>query len=408
MFRFQSKNPIIPLLIGLCFLAVIYGALETMSLMQQNNVDIKKDFKRGNVYFSEQQLAPFMDKFNPLNSREKFEGALQPLLNKLEGAERFEYTGFTSLEAVWADVFASPILYTGILIPKKVVDSKNVSIMSDETKKIIEIEMNQYVLKVYLCNKIPDFKQSDSLYLDLFFMGKHGDAPGEYYGLARELYVQPNRGFLPKMMSDKVAIGEIVDDYKLPKETRKVSTPAFQHFFSKVQQDEHVKIEPLVDVGYGEMMETPERYRGKMVEVQGSLIHYEKRRLSGAHIFPGMEYYFQCYILDSDRLVYIVRCLDSPRSIERMSIVKSKGYFLQRFNFHNRMDKITWAPLIVSSHVEELKEKPYGITSQEKRVIVSFLALVGLVVVYVFFRKPKAYYSRKRLHKKKNIKENIN
>jgi type II secretory pathway component PulM len=90
-----------------------------------------------------------------------------------------------------------------------------------------------------------------------------------------------------------------------------------------------------------------------------------------------------------------------PAHLDLKDIITVKGYFLQRFNFLNRMNRATWAPLLVATSVEKVKEQEYGLTPVEQRWIFSILALLILGFIWLVMRKPK---NKKRLVVKKVLK----
>ncbi|MBF0198875.1 MAG: hypothetical protein HQL32_14255, partial [Planctomycetes bacterium] len=141
---------------------------------------------------------------------------------------------------------------------------------------------------------------------------------------------------------------------------------------------------------------SPDRYRGKVVEFTGSLKFYERRKIPGKSVAPGMDFYYQCYLLDSNQIEYVFRTRDLPEEVKVNDIVHIKGYFLQRYNFLNRLNRTTWVPLIVVGDVEVMAEKSYGLTTNESRVVIALAVLfIGLIVVIMVSTMKKSTKPRR-------------
>ena len=402
----KNKNPLVSLFIAVCIMGILYTSLSMMTSFQTTEEELQPVFERGNIFLPVEGVAPFRDKYNVNKNIEVYKDAIDKNRKVLEGAIRKEYMGYASLNAKWSAAFMAPIQYSGVLMPVKAIEIIDVS---DEWKfdwAVVKVKLEAGEILVHLVDHPEEIIKGEVYFLDLFYLGKvKGKNGSQHHGIAHRLYLLPDKGVLPKERSDEAAFEKIVDEYSLPFETRRISSDAFQHFLSKVQTEDHRKIEPLKGVGYAQLMDSPNRYRGKVVEVTGSLIHYVKRRLSGAHIKPGMEFYYECYLLDSDRLEYIVRSFDIPQDVKPRDIFHAKGYFMQRTNFHNRMNKVTWAPLIIAMDLEVRTEKPFGISSAERIALILILSVLILIfIVLVFLKKKKTTRSRGPLLKVKKPK----
>ncbi len=399
----KNKNPLVSLFFAVCIMAILYMSLGTMTSFQGTEEDLQPVFERGNIFLPAEGVAPFRDKYKKDKDIKAYKGAISKNREVLEGAIRKEYMGFASLNAKWEDAFKAPIQYSGVLMPVRALEVVDVSDAWGYDWSVVRVRLEAGEVFVHLVDYPEEIVKEEVYFLDLFYLGKIKSKEGSrHHGVAHRLYLLPDKGILPKERSDEAAFEKIVDEYNLPFETRKISSDAFQHFLSKVQTENHQDMEPLEGVGYAELMDSPNRYRGKIVEVAGSLIHYVRRRLSGAHIKPGMEFYYECYLLDSDRLEYIVRSFELPIDVKPRDIFHAKGYFMQRTNFHNRMNKITWAPLIVATDLKVHVEKPYGISSAERTALLLILSIVFLVfIVLVFVKKKPAIRSRGPLLKVK-------
>jgi hypothetical protein len=267
-------------------------------------------------------------------------------------------------------------------------------------------------------------KDSSPTYAELFFLGPKkvrglagGNVDAQNLGIenpkeeevwlavALELHELPEKMEYPRLDSDALAFDLIVDDMssrKMQKMTREVSGQAFSHFMAKVQSDKLLAEAPKIkEVRYTQLMEAPDAYRGQKVSFTGSLIFKKRNRLTSQGLPPGLDVYEEGYLLNSNRILYVFRTDKIPQDIQLKDVVTVEGYFLQRFNFLNRMDKATWAPLLVASKVAKAEEKEFGMTAVEKRVIMSFLLVVGVLFLWLVLRKPKI---QKRLRVKKDLK----
>ena len=222
--------------------------------------------------------------------------------------------------------------------------------------------------------------------------------------------VDPNAGVViapsgpaASLDSDQLAFGLIVDDMstrKLQKMTRDVSAQAFSHFLAKVQKGDAEELTPM-DVKYSQLMDSPDLYRGKMVEFTGTLIFKKRNRLTSQGLPPGMDVYEEGYLLNSNQVLYVFRAPKIPAHLELKDIITVKGYFLQRFNFLNRMGRAAWGPLLVASSIEKVKEQDYGMTLVEQRWIFLILAIMLLAFAWLAMRRPM---NQKRLVIKKPLK----
>jgi len=397
----------VSLFMGLGLLVVLYFGLQSPYITGGNEKPPK--FEKGNIFFPKKIVASFNDKYQVSGNADQYEKSIAECIEILLGAIRSEYTGYSSLNAKWLDAFKFPYLYTGVLMPVKPKSVEDVSGQFNLPWPVVKVTIGDGEIFVHLSNKSEKIVAEELYFLDLFYLG-NSTIKGQsgHHGVAERLYLLPDRGILPKMTSDKEALSRIVDEMELPEETRQVTEESFQHYMSKVQTGEDKETPALEGVGYGKMMDTPDRYRGKIVEVDGVLIHYIKKRLWGTHIQPGMEFYYQCYLLDKNRLEYMVRTFELPVDVQPKERFYAKGYFLQRTNFLNRDKKVMWAPLIVANEMRSFKDDSMKFSHIEKVAVVSFLVLVitGLVLVVAFQKKPPPKQRGPLLKVKKKPKDN--
>jgi hypothetical protein len=106
------------------------------------------------------------------------------------------------------------------------------------------------------------------------------------------------------------------------------------------------------------------------------------------------------YLLNSDRVLFLFRTPKIPREIKVNDIVSLEGYFLQRINFLNRMNRATWAPLILASELKRVEEPSYGMTETESVGVTGLLSVLGVVGLWLLVRK-KAPVGAKRLKNNK-------
>lgn len=397
----KSKHPIFGLSIAIVVLYMLYCFMEQVYIRTKVSSETSEvtPYSNMNRYFPETYLLPFQDKWSSEKSLKGLKDAIYTLSEFLSKKDRVSYLDYLALQLDWREVFSSTEKYIGVLIPayaNKIEESK---LESKEGSVWVKVQCAGQSIHVLL-KEIPEVSDGQKYYIEIFYLGRvNAEAQPLNIGVARQIHILPNEGVYPQMRSDQDALNEIVDDYEMPIQTRKVSSLAMQHYFGKIQKGEYKKIKVDPNIGYKQLMETPALFRGKAVEFVGRLIFFERRKMSMRKKIPGMGYYYQGYLLDSDRLEYVFRCMELPKSIQINDLVRVRGVFLQRYNFNNRMKKVTWVPLMVTGEVEKVKEKVYGLTHKEKRLILVFLSVLFIIGVLLLFRgnqKKKAYRMRKR------------
>jgi hypothetical protein len=240
------------------------------------------------------------------------------------------------------------------------------------------------------------------VYAEIVFLGKKQNAEGVYLAVAKGLHSLPKDRRYPALPSDEIALSMVVDEMENPTlhaMTRGVSAQVVSHFFAKMN-DAEALAEPADVVRYTDLMETPNRYRGEKVKFTGTLIFKKRNRMTSLGLPPGMDVVEEGYLLNSDRVLFLFRTPKIPREIKVNDIVSLEGYFLQRINFLNRMNRATWAPLILASELKRVEEPSYGMTETESVGVTGLLSVLGVVGLWLLVRK-KAPVGAKRLKNNK-------
>jgi len=115
---------------------------------------------------------------------------------------------------------------------------------------------------------------------------------------------------------------------------------------------------------------------------------------------PGRDFYDEGYLLDSDHLPVVFRIPDLPKDFQVNDILGVEGYFIQRYNFKNRMNEATWTPMVVAGKVWKIKAPSYGLTTSEQWWAGGAMVLLLGFFVFVALR-PKKPARRLRVRKKK-------
>ena len=388
----KSKNPLVSLLMGLIVIAMMYFMLDNMQ--QVMNVGEEEEvFDVGESFLSKSILEPFKNKWEGERTIEGLKVNFELMMGVVAESERGSYAGYLAHQVRWPKVFSSSDRYIGTLMPTYAEGYAPVKGIDQRSGWAwVELTIEGVALSVLVGDDLPEINSDDQVYLDLFYLGELKNKEGvlQHVGIARKMYALPRGGRYPRMKSDAIALNEVVDDFKLPEETRIVSTYAFHHYLAKIQDGEDRTEEFQKGVGYRELMESPDRYRGKVVAFTGSLMFYQRRKMAGNLVTPGMDFFYQCYLLDSNRIEYIVRTLSLPEGVKLRDIVQVKGYFLQRINFLNRMDRATWVPLLISGDMTIQKEKEFGLSGTESRVILPIIVVGLLLFCYLTMRVTRA------------------
>ena len=399
MLPIKKKNPLVMLMGLLVVMFMIFMVLQ-QTMMVAPSPSLEETLpERGNVWNDEVDLAPFMDKTNKkdlLSLKQGLRGVGDSFLLK----KREDLFKYLSLDLDWNDLKKLPYRYIGSLMPTK-VKGKGVS-LEGELEGVVEFQLDGEPLWVYF-QQIPDLGE-DSSYMDLIFLGSatHQGKSG-WIGVAKESFELPGSGLYEKMESDSIALNEIVDDMEnksLQAEVRRVSFLALEHYFAKVQGKEFVGKE-LLKAGYMNLMQQPERFRGGLVSFTGSLIHVERKMFPKGEVPVGMEFYYQGYLLNSDRILYLFRSLEKP-DVELQKVLTVEGYFLQRYNFLNRQNRATWVPLLIATKLIPESEKGLVLSGTERNGVITIGLVVFLVLLWGLFRTNKI---QKKLKVKKPFKK---
>ena len=388
-------------LVALAFMVALFVMMER--LMQTSQVQLEEPLPEvTRSFFSDEDLAFFKDKWSD-KSQGDLRSAHEKLAAALKGKTREDFYGTLAIHLEREHLRRAPHRFVGQMVPVYFDDAGMFE--EDLSSEYLwrTMKWNGQKVKLMLVNPyIGDEKKPT--YAEMFFLGVSIEGGEEVWrGLALELYELPEDLHYPSLASDQLAFDLIVDDMsssKLQKMTREVSALAFSHFLAKVQKGKTNEVSPM-EVKYSQLMASPDLYRGKLVEFTGSLIFKKRNRLTSQGLPAGMDVYEEGYLLNSNQVLYVFRAPKIPAYLNLKDIVTVKGYFLQRFNFLNRMDRATWAPLLVASNIEKVKEKDYDLTANEQRWLISILALLGLAFVWLVMRKPK---NQKRLVVKKALK----
>jgi hypothetical protein len=401
MFKFKAKSPLMGLLMALVIMLGLYMMMER--LMQTSQVQLEEPLPEVTTsFFSDDELAIFKDKWSEQNE-EGLQLAHEKIAKALQEKKREHFYGTLAIHLEQDDLRRAPHRFIGQMVPVYFDDAgefdENLSseflwrTMSWKGQKVKMMLMNPYV-----------GDERKPTYAEMFFLGERSEG-GEtvWRGVALDLYELPESRHYPSLDSDQLAFGLIVDDMstrKLQKMTRDVSAQAFSHFLAKVQKGDAEELTPM-DVKYSQLMDSPDLYRGKMVEFTGTLIFKKRNRLTSQGLPPGMDVYEEGYLLNSNQVLYVFRAPKIPAHLELKDIITVKGYFLQRFNFLNRMGRAAWGPLLVASSIEKVKEQDYGMTLVEQRWIFLILAIMLLAFAWLAMRRPM---NQKRLVIKKPLK----
>lgn len=379
MFVAKKQNPLVVLFGMVAVMVMIVMGMQAF-MIQPEEIKLPE---RGNVWNAEEELQTFSKKSlkRPLEQ-------LYPAMKELSGSfmlkEREEFLKFISLEVDWNVLKKMPYEYIGIMIPFSTTNPGKS--LGEAMVGMREFSHEGQPVWVYFQKPIDLIE--GPVYTDLIFLGpaEHNGRKG-WVGVAAQLYEFPENGLFPKMKSDEVALNEVFDDMNFQLETRKVSTLALKHYFGKVQRKEYEK-EPLNSgVGFTELMDQPDRYRGHLVDFTGSLIHLEKRMLPSNELRPGMEFYYQGYLLNANKAYYIFRSLQKP-AVEVNQVMNIKGYFLQRYSYENRFKRAIWGPLLVAATTSP-EADAVGLSSGERNGVITFIMVLFVVLIWVFFRANK-------------------
>ncbi len=394
------------LALALLLLFVVFATMRSLAnMVSRFEAEDKKTVERdlGRPFFSEEKLAPFRNaKYTGTQPLAELTGSIGVLVESLEHTNRENLLNFLELQASWDEAYANPARFSGILMPlypKSVTQAEP----GPGESQWLEVETSEGPTMRVLTLRVASERlaKGGPFYLDCFYLGRALAGGKEVQlGLAREIYELPGQGIYPQMESDEVAYSDIMEELAFAQEAREVSRMAYFHVLAKIQNGEALKLAPLRNVGQRELMENPERYRGQRVSFTGSLMFIKRRRLSGAEIQPGMEYFYEGLLLNSDRVEYAFRSLRIPSTLKYRDLVSMSGLFLQRYNFTNVQGRATWLPLVIADNLEIVKEPKIGFTPLQQTVIFGGILLVlsGLAIAVIrSYRRSQASLANRRL-----------
>lgn len=343
------------------------------------------------------------------------EKALMPFRNKWESSGNLMEHGFRDLTA-WFDgksreqllgslrtgidkkhLFQAPSRYIGRWIPLELpgeceeLERKTGGLMWQKYK------LEEGFLSLGLIEPNLNLDRSP-IYTEVLFLGPVSGSSGEVMAIAPRVFELEVKGEYPMMSDDRVALMEVVDDFSNPGKSksgrnlhslnRRISPRVLSHYFGKIKRGDHLK-EEIVDMPYGELMESPDVFRGRWGRFSGRLLFRQRRLLGSQGLPPGKDFYDEAYLLDSDRLPVVFRIPELSREFKVNDIIEIEGYFIQRYNFKNRLNEATWTPMVVAGKVTELGERKFGLTSAEKWGVAAVTGLFLSFFLWVTMRQAK-------------------
>lgn len=421
MLKLKSKNPIVGLFASLALMCALFMMLE--GLRSKAPEAVVEEMPEPVVSFlSEESLAPFKDRWSQSGDAQLMQ-AYGGVVSQLKNLQRRDLFGSLAVQIEAEHLEKMPQKYIGQLVALKFENAGE--FLADKSEEYLwrRLRYGDREIEVLLLSPYTG-REDRPVYMEFFFLGEsssgatQGEAGANIQGagsavwraVALELHELPEGMLYPHFDRDELAFDLIVDDMssrKMQKMTREVSALAFSHFMAQVQLSKGPQgwgERKFVDVNYSELMSGPEKYRGQLIEFTGTLIFKKKNRLTNQGLPPGLDVYEEGYVLDSDRILYVFRMPEIPRDIQLKDVIRVRGIFMQRFNFLNRMNKATWAPLMVASECRKLEEKKFGFTASENRMMLTLLLILGLGFTWLVLRKPRI---EKKLHIKRSLKPKV-
>jgi hypothetical protein len=179
----------------------------------------------------------------------------------------------------------------------------------------------------------------------------------------------------------------------------------------KASTHEHLANHVSSDVKYKELMKTPEKFRGQVVQVRGLLETFQKfpipeNKSGEVEIWRGQ-------ISNIHGQIYTFFSLDMPDKDLTKKPVRLTGVFLKRYAYKNRLEgeKLTWTPAIFVRNVEAFSENDVykgkspmsGLTALIIAVLVLLVAArIGYKYV-VTKNKPQTNYFTKMRRRKEGV-----
>ncbi|MBF0243710.1 MAG: hypothetical protein HQL31_00365 [Planctomycetes bacterium] len=387
MFIVKGRHPLYSVVIGLALLVLLWRMMESLYNMPDPSSEAKGAVLRdpGRSYFDEERLKPFVaSKYEKASAFPEIRGEVEKLTEELADTNRDKLARFIEVDFGWEEVVSNPRRYSGIMMP---MYTNEVELAGNgESKAFSWLSFKDGVGREFLgCVQLVNRSGLDghSFYMDFIYLGSWEEEGKSFHvGIAKELYELPGNGMYPVMASDELALADIIDDFssELAEEASHVPGLILSHFFGRLQRGAFQDQAVMKGVGYGELMQTPDRYRSKTVEFVGRLVYLVRRKMSGMAIVPGMEYYYEGILLNSDRQTFAFRALDVS-GIKLKQIVCLEGIFLQRYNYVNRLNKRVWVPLVIATKLSPQIQVSMELSRDWKIAIAVGLALLAVLLI---------------------------
>lgn len=384
---FKTTSPVQAFVMGLLMMALVFGLM--MRLYQSAKSPIGEEEAPPVIkpFFTDKKLEPFTSaRYTGAKTLDELRPALTELFELLKKNNRERLAEYLELQIPWKKALESPIAHIGAMLPlyparvtlEARQDPGEASWLKVELKEGVSLRVLAYMVAK------ERLEAGGPFYLDCVYLGQAMEnGAAVHLGMARELYELPGKGLFPVQENPETVFEEIIDETDFAEEARQVSRVAFYHLLGKVQRGMFASGNVLKGVGYNELMGNPDRFRGELVSFKGTLVYCRRRRLVGPETAPGMEYYYEGNLLNSDRVMYLFRSLKMPENLKVRDLVYLEGYFIQRYNFPNRLGKTTWIPLVIASRLEKTADVDYSIPL--KYQLAASLAMAVVMGFMVFF-----------------------
>ena len=406
MFRIGKKNPSLALLMSAAVVLMMYFMMEQL-MMQGGGLPEEEVLpESGPALVPEAMLAPFGNKWE--SSGNVIDQGLIELKKWFEVRSREQMLGSLRAGIEIEHLFRAPSKYVGRWVPIRLpgeceeIQEKSGGLMWQS----YELEGGRLRLGLIEPNFNLDRRP---VYAEILFLGPTPGGKGEIMALAPRVFELEKEGEYQMMSDDRVALLEVVDDFANPGKSsagrnlhslnRKISPRVLSHYFGKIKRGDHLK-EEVMAMPYGELMESPDVFRGRWGKFKGRLLFRQRRLLGGQGLPPGKDFYDEAYLLDSDRLPVVFRMPNLSREFKVNEIVAIEGYFIQRYSFKNRLNEATWTPMVVAGKVVKEMEKEFGLTSNEEIGVIGVTCLFIGFFLFVTLR-PQRPSRRLRVKKKK-------
>jgi hypothetical protein len=208
---------------------------------------------------------------------------------------------------------------------------------------------------------------------------------------------------------------EVLEAAAAKDRTGEVDEKALAYLFQKVrtQGDALRKVTPALSQDKGdddlwkELLETPGKYRGRLIVVKGNLVSSEPGslplRLRGLD-YPnasGLDRAFLSYVVGVDGKFYMVATARKQRDLQHLEGVRLRGYFLQLFTYpieYKGEERKATIPFLVGDDYD-LLERPTtaDVSSYSYLAILGILGVLAIVFVILIQRGSGRKYQSRRL-----------